>query len=67
MAFISLGLMQHQEFAKVDQTLFLLYIIDIKDKVQWNMRLHAYDAIVCKENNSIDDDYYLQQDFDNLP
>ena len=47
-------------------TLFLLYINDIKEKIQSNMRLHADDTIVYRKTNSINDHNILQEDTDTL-
>ena len=46
--------------------LFLLYICDIKGKIQSNMRLYADDTIVYREINSINDHNILQEDLDTL-
>ena len=46
--------------------LFLLYITDIKEKIQSNMRLYADDTIVYREINSINDHIILQEDLDTV-
>ena len=45
----------------LDPALFLLYINDIKEKIQSNMRLYADDTIVYREINSINDHDILQE------
>ena len=42
--------------------LFLLYIDDIKEKIQSNMHLYADDSIVYREINFINDHSILQED-----
>ena len=46
--------------------LFLLYINDIKEKIQSNMCLYADDTIVCREINSINDHNILQADLNTV-
>ena len=46
--------------------LFLLYINDIQDSIQSNIRLFADDSIVYREINSPDDQVKLQQDLQTL-
>jgi len=46
--------------------LFLLYVNDIQEKIQSNMRLFADDSIVYREIKSIDDHVILQRDLDAL-
>ena len=46
--------------------LFLLYIDDIKEKIQLNMRLYADDTIVYREINSINDHNILKEDLDTV-
>ena len=46
--------------------LFLLYINDIKEKIQSNVHLYADNTIVCREINSINDHNILQQDLDTV-
>ena len=46
--------------------LFFLYINDIKEKIQSNMRLYADDTNVYREINSINDHNIIQEDLDAL-
>ena len=46
--------------------LFLLYINDIKEKIQSNMHLYANDTIVYRDINSINDHNILQEDLDSV-
>ena len=46
--------------------LFLLYIDDIKEKIQLNMRLYADEPIVYREINSINDHNILKEDLDTV-
>ena len=46
--------------------LFLIYINDIKEKIQSNMRLYADDTIMYREINSINDYNILQEHFDTV-
>ena len=46
--------------------LFLLYINDIKDKIESSMRLYADNTIVYREINSINDHNILQEDLNTV-
>ena len=45
------------------QTLFLIYINDIADNINFTMRLFAHDSVVYRQINSPDDHRILQEDF----
>ena len=50
----------------IGPALFLIYINDIKEKIQSNMRLYADDAIVYRDINSVNGHSIFQDDLDTV-